>query len=132
MPTIQVAVEQLDHTASNGEARGHALTMDRPEAKGGQNKGPMGGEAMLMGLGGCFMSNLLAAAKAREVALSEARAEIAAELTDSPPRFTDIRVTVTGRCEQADQLQKLITIAERGCISANTLRQAVNLSIEMG
>ena len=39
--------------------------MDRPEAKGGQNKGPMGGEAMLMGLGGCFMSNPLAAAVAR-------------------------------------------------------------------
>ena len=35
--------------------------MDRPGPKGGQDKGPMGGEALLMGLGGCFMSNLLAA-----------------------------------------------------------------------
>ena len=73
MPTILVNVDQQDHTSSRGEARGHALVMDRPEAKGGQNKGPMGGEALLMGLGGCFMSNLLAAAKAREVEISDAR-----------------------------------------------------------
>ncbi len=132
MPTIHITVDQLDHTASHGQARGHALTIDRPEAKGGQNKGPMGGEAMLMGLGGCFMSNLLAAAKAREVELSSARAEIAAEMADSPPRFTDIQMKVSAQCQPPDQLAKLITIAERGCISANTLRQAVNLSIEMG
>ena len=65
MPTITVQVDQLDHSASQGSVREHQLTMDRPEAKGGQNKGPMGGEALLMSLGGCFMSNLLAAAKAR-------------------------------------------------------------------
>ena len=87
---------------------------------------------MLMGLGGCFMSNLLAAASTREVELMEARAEIAADLADSPPRFTDIQMKVTGQCRPSDQLEKLITIAERGCISANTLRQAVNLSIKMG
>ena len=62
MPTIHATVDQLDHSASQGQARDHALIMDRPEAKGGQNKGPMGGEALLLGLGGCFMSNLLAAA----------------------------------------------------------------------
>ena len=132
MPTIHVAVEQQDHTASHGQAREHSLTMDRPEAKGGQNKGPMGGEAMLMGLGGCFMSNLLAAAKAREIEISQARAVIAAELVDAPPRFTDIRMKVMGDCRPADEFEKLITIAERGCISANTLRHAVNLSIEKG
>ena len=40
MPTILVNVDQQDHTSSRGEARGHTLIMDRPEAKGGQNKGP--------------------------------------------------------------------------------------------
>jgi putative redox protein len=60
MPTIHATVTQLDHSTSEGQARDHSLTMDRPQAKGGQNKGPMGGEALLLGLGGCFMSNLLA------------------------------------------------------------------------
>ncbi len=67
MPTVTVNVDQLDHTASQGAARNHTLIMDRPEAKGGQNLGPMGGEALLMGLGGCFLSNLFAAAIARKI-----------------------------------------------------------------
>jgi len=130
MPTIHVTVNQLDHSASHGQARDHSLIMDRPEAKDGQNKGPMGGEALLLGLGGCFMSNLLAAAKARDITISDARTEIAAELADAPPRYTDIHMRVTAQCEPADQLVKLVTIAERGCIVANTLAKAVNLSIE--
>jgi len=107
MPTIHVTVNQLDHSASHGQARDHAFIMDRPEAKGGQNKGPMGGEALLLGLGGCFMSNLLAAAKARDIRISDAKTEITAELADAPSRYTDIHV-------------------------ANTLAKAVNLSIECG
>lgn len=132
MPTIHATVDQLDHSASQGVARDHALIMDRPEAKGGQNKGPMGGEALLLGLGGCFMSNLLAAANARDIKISDARAEIAAELADAPPRYTDIHMKVTAQCEPAAELEKLVTIAERGCIVANTLAKAVNLTIECG
>ena len=132
MPTIHATVIQLDHSASEGQVRDHSLTMDRPEAKGGQNKGPMGGEALLLGLGGCFMSNLLAAAKARDIDLIHARTEISGELADAPSRYTDIHMKVTAQCEPATELQKLVTIAERGCLVANTLARAVNLSIECG
>jgi putative redox protein len=65
MATVAVMVEQIGNTASRGNARGFELVMDRPEAKGGTNEGMMGGETLLTGLGGCLMSNLLAAAKAR-------------------------------------------------------------------
>jgi len=129
MPTVHARVTQLDHSASSAEARGHRLTIDRPEAKGGQDKGPMGGEALLMGLGGCFMSTLLAAAKARDIVLRDVTAEIAGELADAPPRYVAIHMTLTGNCESPDQLQKLVTIAERGCIVANTLGAAVELTI---
>ena len=132
MPTIHATVDQMDHSSSRGQARDHSLFMDRPEAKGGQNKGPMGGEALLMGLGGCFMSNLLAAAKAREIDIEDARAEIAAELADAPPRYTDIRMKVTATGASLDELAKLVTIAERGCIAANTLAKAVNLTVACG
>ena len=132
MPTVTVNVDQLDHSASQGTARDHTLTMDRPEAKGGQNKGPMGGEALLMGLGGCFLSNLFAAAIARDIEISNASVEINGELADAPARYTDIHMIVTADCSAPDQLTKLVTIAERGCIAANTLRKAVNLSVECG
>ena len=132
MPTVNVNIEQLDHTASQATVRNHSMIMDRPESKGGQNKGPMGGEAILMGLGGCFMSNLLAAAAAREIQLTHARADISGELADGPARFTDINMKVFADCSAPDQLPKLMTIAERGCIAANTLKKSVNLSVECG
>lgn len=132
MPTVNITVDQIDHTASRGEARDHSHIMDRPETKGGQNKGPMGGETLLMGLGGCFMSNLLAAAKARGIEISNARAKIAGELADGPARYTDIHMTVTAQCSAPEELEKLVTIAERGCIVANTLAKAVKLTIECG
>ncbi len=88
MATATVTVIQINSAASSGDARGHQLVMDRPEAKGGTNAGMMGGEAVLNGLGGCFMSNLLAAAKARNIDLKNARAEIEADIADSPARFS--------------------------------------------
>jgi len=130
MPTIHATVDQLDHSSSRGQARDHTLVMDRPEPKGGQNKGPMGGEALLLGLGGCFMSNLLAAAKAREIAISDASLAIAGELADSPPRYTAIHMKVSAQCGEPGGLNKLSTIAERGCLVANTLRNALDLTIE--
>jgi putative redox protein len=130
MPTIHASIDQLDHSSSRGQVRDHFLIMDRPKPKGGQNKGPMGGEALLMGLGGCFMSNLLAAAKAREIAISNAHLDIAGELADSPARYTSIHMKVSAQCDSKEELDKLTTIADRGCIVANTLRNAVELTIE--
>jgi putative redox protein len=130
MPTILATVTQLDHSASRGTVRDHQLVIDRPEAKGGQDKGPMGGEALLVGLGGCFMSNLLAAAIARDIRLRDARAEIEGDLADAPPRYTAIRMRVSATCERPAELPKLVKMAERGCIVANTLRAAVELTVE--
>ena len=130
MPTIHVNVAQADDSSSRGQAREHQLVMDRPESKGGQNRGPLGGEALLMGLGGCFMSNLLAAAKARDIELKNAKAEIAGDLADAPPRYTAVHMKVSAQCDPAEELPKLVVIAQRGCISANTLGKAVELTIE--
>lgn len=131
MSTATVTVEQAGSTSSRGNARGHQLVMDRPEAKGGCDQGMMGGEAVLNGLGGCFISNLLAAAKAGNIGLKNARADIEADMADAPPRFTAIRMSVSAQCDPPEQLDKLVAIAERGCITVNTLRAAVELSIKV-
>jgi len=131
MATATVKVEQISSTASKGIARGHEVTMDRPDAKGGTNAGMMGGEAVLTGLGGCFMSNLLAAAKARDIEIKNARADIEGDIADAPSRYTAIRMSVSAQCNPPGELNKLVTIAERGCIAANTLRAAVDLSIRV-
>jgi len=131
MANATVMVEQITSTASRGNARGLQLVMDRPKAKGGTNEGMMGGEAVLNGLGGCFMSNLLAAAKARGIELQNARANIEADIADAPARFTAIRMSVSAQCNPPGELTKLVTIADRGCIVANTLRTAVELSVKV-
>jgi putative redox protein len=131
MATAIVKVEQISSTASRGNARGHEVIMDRPEPKGGTNKGMMGGEAVLNGLGGCFMSNLLAAAKAKNIELKNAHVDIQGDMAESPPRFTAIRISVSAQCNPPEELNKLVAIAENGCLAANTLRAAVVLSIEV-
>ena len=128
---VEVLVKQIGPSASEGQVRDHKITMDRPIAKGGEDRGAMGGETLLMALGGCFMSNLLAAAVAREMALTDVRLEITGTLESAPPCFSAIAMRV--RAEQAEgaQMSKLVVIAERGCIVANTLKAAVDLTIEI-
>lgn len=127
MPEIEITVNRLGSTASQAQIRGHAVTMDRPVEKGGEDQGPMGGENLLASLGGCFMSNLVAAAQAREVDLGPVDLNIVGTLGGNPAVFERIDMTVTG---SAESLDKLVTIAERGCITANTLKQGLAVNVE--
>lgn len=128
---ITVQVNQAGPSASEGLTRTHRIRMDRPETKGGENRGPMGGEVLLMALGGCFMSNLLAAVAARDVAVTDIQLAISGMLENSPPRYSGIEVLVSAEYADREDIQKLIAIAERGCIVANTLKEAVNLTIQL-
>jgi len=128
---VRVNVDQIGPTASEGKAREHRVVMDRPEAKGGENRGAMGGEHLLMALGGCFMSNLLAAAKSREVDLSNVKLSVAGTLSSAPPSFTAVEMKISSDHADRADMQKLVTIAERGCIVANTLKNAVDLTIAL-
>ena len=129
---VQVTVKQVGPSASEGTARDHTAIMDRPEAKGGENRGAMGGEHLLMALGGCFMSNLLAAVQNREAKVSKVNLNIAGTLESAPPHFSAIEMKVSADHTDKEQMEKLITIAERGCIVANTLKESVKLSINLG
>lgn len=79
--------------------------------------------------GGCFMSNLLAAAKVRESTATDFRVAITAQLEGTPPRFTEIEMVVSADGPDRQELEKLSLIAERGCIVANTIKDAVVLTI---
>ena len=132
MAAISLTVSQVSTSASNACVREHSLKMDRPVAKGGSNEGMMGGEALLSGLGGCFMSNLLAAAVARGITLSGVKTEVSGQLSEEgPSRFVAITLSVSGCSSIPDELSKLVVIAEKGCIVANTLRSSVELSAQV-
>ena len=131
MSTLNVVLNQLNGTTSVAKARHHSLKIDRPEAKGGQDMGPLGGEVFLMGLGGCLMSNLLAAAKARDIELNEAQISIEAVIGDTPKRITDIEIIISGSVHPKKAFEKVVAIAERGCALVVTLKRATNLRIKI-
>lgn len=126
--SIQVQVNQVSASAAEGIARSHQVFVDRPAEKGGEDRGMMGGEYLLIALGGCFMSNLLAAIQAREADIRDVKLQINGTLESAPSRFSDIEVQVSAEASDRAQLEKLVEMADRACISSNTLRRAANVT----
>ena len=131
MPTITVNLIQVDDATTAGQIRNHAIDIDRPEAKGGHDKGAMGGELLLASLGGCFNSNLLAAIKARDLDINDVAIEVSGELAEAPARFAAINMVVKSAYEDRDAFEKLVKMSERACIVANTLKGSVDLIVSV-
>jgi len=129
--TISAQANQVGPSTSEGVVRGHRVLVDRPSAKGGEDQGAMGGELLLVALGGCFMSNLLAAIRAREAAVSNVRIEVIGTLGSTPGRFTGVELKIAADYSDRYLMTKLVTIAERGCLVANTLKEAMTLSLSI-
>ncbi len=127
---ITVQSRQAGPTTLEASIRSHRVMVDRPEAKGGADRGPMGGELLLAALGGCFASTLFAAVAARQADVRDVEVTIVGTLEEHPSRFSAVAMTVAATTGDADAFERLVTMAERGCIVANTLRGAVDLRVE--
>jgi len=128
--TLVVRVEQLGPSTSAAHARGHRVLVDRPAAKGGEDRGPLGGEYLLVSLGGCFLSNLLAAVRAREAAVSDVVVHVSGTIDGPPDRFVSLSLSVAAESNDPDVVRKLIAMAARACAVTNTLRRSATLTIE--
>jgi putative redox protein len=129
--TISVEVEQVGPSTGSATARSHTVFVDRPVDKGGADRGPLGGEYLLVSLAGCFLSTLLAAVRTREADVSGVRVSAVGTVGGVPERFEAIALHVSATYTDRDQMQKLVAIAERGCLVTNTLRDAVQLSVTL-
>ena len=132
MPEIRIQLLQVGPSTSEATMRRHKVLVDRPEAKGGTDQGPMGGDYFLAAVGGCFMSTLLAAIRTREADVSNVRTEVTGTLVENPTRFSAVSLEVTGDCADQDLFRHLVDIAERGCIMVNTLRGRVDFAVTTG
>ena len=128
---IKIAIRQTSAATSEAAIRQHKTLIDRPAAKGGDDQGPMGGELFLAAIGGCFMSNLLAAIKGREAEISDAHTDVIGVLDGSPARFTAVELNVTAKYSDREQFEKLVDIADRGCIMMNTLRGKLDINVRI-
>ena len=128
---MKIELRQISASASEATIGRHRVTIDRPAAKGGSDAGPMGGELFLAAVGGCFMSNLLAAIGARTAEISDVRVEVSGYLADSPAMFARVELRVSAESRDRELLERLVGIADRGCIVMNTLQGTVDLRISV-
>jgi putative redox protein len=130
MTELEMRVRLVEGTMSVAMGRSHSVVIDRPSDRGGTDVGFLGGELLLAGEGGCFLSTLAAAASARGILLRHAAVTVRAVAATDPPRFAAIVVDVDIDAETDEHtITKLLRIAERGCIVSNTLRDNVALTI---
>ena len=129
--TITVDIVQVGTSTSQATARTHSLLIDRAQEKGGEDRGPQGGELLLVSLGGCFVSTLLAAIRTREADISDVRVSVTGSIGGVPERFESLALRVSAKHTDADLMRKLVLVAERGCLVSNTLRDAVTISVEV-
>ncbi len=129
---VTVELVQVGPSTSEARIRRHQVLVDRPDAGGGADRGPMGGELFLAAVGGCFMSNFLAAVKAREAAVGQAQVRVVGTLVENPTRYQAVDLRVSAACEDRRLLEKLVEVADRGCIMTNTLRRTITLTVSLG
>jgi putative redox protein len=128
---MKIQLHQVSASTSEAIMGRHQVLIDRPAIKGGSDLGPMGGELFMAGVGGCFMSNLLAAIRAREAQISDVRTEVIGTLADSPARFAAIELLVTASGDR-ELLERLVEIADRACVMMNTLRGTLDVRVRIG
>jgi putative redox protein len=130
MADLMVTVKQVEDTPTlAGTARQHQVAIDRPKEKGGLDEGGDGRRAALAGARVCFMSNLIAAGKAPDIRIDDLSVDVHGTLAAAPPRFESIALEVRGRSADKATFDKLIQIAERGCIVHNTLAGGVRVEV---
>jgi putative redox protein len=127
--TLEARIEQSGPSTATGFVRSHTVTIDRPTSRGGTDQGPLGGEYLLIALGGCFMSNLLAAVRAREAAVSNVRIAVRGTMEGTPERFTEFALNISADHRDPETVRKLISIASRACVVTNTLRRSAAIVI---
>jgi putative redox protein len=129
MSDIGVSLRPVGGSVVVGQARDHTVTIDRPKEKEGTDAGPMGGELLLLALGGYYVSTFLAALRVEdpEADASEVGFQVDGTLVSAPTRFSEITVQVSAPAALRDLISKPLLKAERGCIVHNSIRGAVTV-----
>jgi uncharacterized OsmC-like protein len=108
------------------DAGGFPITVDEPVSAGGTDQGPQPTELFLASIASCFTLALSHSATKRGIELRGLRVDVTG--TYDGPRFAALRVTVHADAPRGEELERLITVAERVCYVTNTLRQGPEIA----
>lgn len=132
---MKARIKWIEGAAFLGEAEsGHGVVMDGPPESGGRNLGLRPMEMILLGLGGCTASDVVAILKKSRQSVTDCVVELDATRAGTAPKvFTHIHVSyiVIGRNLQENKVKRAIDLStERYCSATIMLRQAVEITHE--
>lgn len=127
---LKTEVRWIGGSTSLASSRTHSVTVDRPAEKGGSDLGFAGGELFVAGLGGCYMSNLIAAAQSRNIKINSTQLRARGVLAENPTRIVEfiLDIQLDADCDDVTA-DKLLLIAERSCLVSTTVKQGTQLTI---
>ena len=131
MEQITLELDQYSPTAMQLSHQHFQVVVDRPVEKGGGGQGLMGGQHLLIGIGGCFCSTFFAAAQSRGLEVEGLKVKVVASMSDNlPKRFEAVTLEVTcSRNSDPKLFQKILKIAENGCLSVNTVKNGLDFAV---
>lgn len=125
-----VKIRLVEGTMGIATAGPHAIVVDRSLASEGTYLGMIGGELLLTAVGTCLMTTLVGAARKRNVELTRVEFHVSGEHQNAPSRYVsiDVEAIIEADTDQ-DEINKLLTIAERGCTVSNTISRSAPIRI---
>ncbi len=131
MKNISIALNQYSSLVMQLENEDENILVGRSNNSLYSSKGLVGGEYLLVGIGGCFSSALLSAAQSSNIKIIGLKVEVTAKISVSLKRLNKINLTISyGYCSSPNEFEKLLKVAEKGCISINTLKHKPLISIK--
>ena len=111
---------------------GHAVVLDGPAEKGGENLGPRPMELLLMGLGACTSFDVVTILQKQRREVSDCVAEVEAERADTVPAvFTriHIRFIVTGKQLPVAAVERAVALSAEKYCSASLMLERGGVAI---
>jgi len=130
---MKARIKWIEGAVLLGEAgSGHAIVLDGPPESGGRNLGLRPMELILLGLGGCTASDVVAILNKSRQSVTDCVVELEASRAATPPKvFTHVHINyiVTGRNLQDAKVKRAIDLStEKYCSATIMLRQAVTIT----
>jgi uncharacterized OsmC-like protein len=115
-----------------GWAPGQACTVsiDRPEAGGGQGLGFNGGQLLFLAIAGCYSNDVFREAAKRGIAIHHVEVEVEGDWGGDPVRAQDVwyRARVAGDASD-DELRELLLHTDRVAEIPNSLRHGAGVTL---
>ncbi|WP_214370500.1 OsmC family protein [Pseudonocardia sp. H11422] len=112
------------------DAGGFEVVADEPPSVGGTGTGPQPTELLLASIASCFTLAIAYSAGKRGIELSDLRVDVTGRYDG--PRFDAFRIEVHTEAPRGEELDRLITAAQRVCYVTRTLAQPPEIEIVTG